>query len=293
LPQSSPLIRTLRAEGLKSFVMAPISARQELIGLVSLGSNRENGFRPEHRPIVEEVADSVAIAIRQARLLDSIKRQGERLRDAMARLAEAEEVERRAVVRALHDRVGQNLTALDLNLSTVRSQLDDRDLPELCSRLEHALSLVEETTERIRRLMSDLRPPVLDDYGVLAALHWYADRFSAQTGVAVKVRGDEKGAQGLPPHVQNALFRIAQEALNNIAKHAQATEASVDLVARGTVVQLTISDNGVGFEPGELGQERGSWGLLTMRERAESVGAEFNVESHAGEGTSVVVRVSE
>lgn len=293
LPQTSPLIRTVRAEGLRSFVVAAIRARQELIGFVSLGSNRERGFRSEHRPILEEVAASVAIAIQQARLLDSVKRQGERLRDAMGRLAEAEEAERRAVVRALHDRVGQNLTALDLNLSTVRGQLDDHGLPELSSRLDHALSLVEETTERIRRLMTDLRPPVLDDYGVLAALHWYVDRFSVQTGVAVKVRGDEEAAKDLPGHVQNALFRIAQEALNNIAKHARATEASVNLVARGMGVQLTVSDNGVGFEPEELGQERGSWGLLTMRERAESVGAEFSIESRSGEGTCVVVRVSE
>jgi PAS domain S-box-containing protein len=292
LPQSSPLIRTLRDEGLRSFVVAPVNIRQRLVGLVSLGSHCRGSFEPEHRPIVEEVADSVAIAIQQARLLDSIRRQGERLRDAMARLAEAEEVERRAVVRALHDRVGQNLTALDLNLSTVRGQLEDRDLPDLCSRLEYALSLVEQTTERIRRLMADLRPPVLDDYGVFAALRWYADQFFAQTGVAVDVRGDEDAARDLPPHVQNALFRIAQEALNNIAKHADATDASVSLFADESTVRLAVSDDGVGFDREELGQERSSWGLLTMRERAESVGAGFAIESNPGEGTQVVVEVS-
>jgi PAS domain S-box-containing protein len=292
LPQSSPMIRTLRADGLRSLILAPINVRKELIGLVSLGSHRKGSFRPDHKPIVEEVADSVAIAIQQTRLLDSIRHQGERLRDAMARLAEAEEAERRAVVRALHDRVGQNLTALDLNLSTIRGQLDNHDLPDLCSRLEHALSLVEQTTERIRRLMADLRPPVLDDYGVFAALHWYADQFFAQTGIAVDVRGDEEAARDLPAHVQNALFRIAQEALNNIAKHAHATDASVSLFSNETTVRLAVSDDGVGFEPEELGQERSSWGLLTMRERAESVGAEFAIESHPGEGTSVVVEVS-
>lgn len=292
LPQSSPLIRTLHAEGFRSFVVAPVGIRQELIGLVSLGSHRQGSFKPEHKPIVEEVADSIAIAIQQTRLLDSIRHQGERLRDAMARLAEAEEAERRAVVRALHDRVGQNLTALDLNLSTVRGQLEDHGLPELCSRLEYALSLVEQTTERIRRLMADLRPPVLDDYGVFAALHWYADQFFAQTGVAVDVRGDEDAARDLPAHVQNALFRITQEALNNIAKHAGATDASVSLFADESTVRLAVSDDGVGFEREELGQERNSWGLLTMRERAESVGAGFAIESNPGDGTQVVVEVS-
>jgi PAS domain S-box-containing protein len=291
LPQSSPLIRTLRANELRSFILAPIGIRQELIGFVSLGSHGKGSFKPGHKPIIEEVADSVAIAIQQARLLDSIRDQRERLRDAMARLAEAEEAERRAVVRAMHDRVGQNLTALDLNLSTIRGQLDDHDLPDVCSRLEHALSLVEQTTERIRRLMEDLRPPVLDDYGVLAALHWYAGQFFVQTGIGVDVRGDEDAARDLPAHVQNALFRIAQEALNNIAKHAHATDASVSLVADESTVRLAISDDGVGFDQEELGQERSSWGLLTMRERAESLGAKFAIESNPGEGTSVVVEV--
>ncbi len=292
LPQSSPLIRTLHDEGLRSFVVAPISVPGRLIGMVSLGSDREAGFRPDHQPIVEEVADLIAIALEQARLHDSIRQQGERLRDAMARLAEAEEAERRAVVRALHDRVGQNLTALDLNLSTVRSQLAGHGLDDLSSRLGYALSLVEETNERIRQLMADLRPPVLDDYGVLAALHWYADQFSTQTGIPVTVRGDEKAGLDLPAHVQNAMFRIAQEALNNVAKHAQASEASVALVNEGRTVRLIISDDGVGFEGEKPTPKKSSWGLLTMRERAESVGAEFSIRSGTEEGTRVVVEVS-
>lgn len=289
LPQSSLLIRTLRSEGLRSFVLAPIAFRDQLLGLVSLGSEREAGFEPEHRPIVEEVADLVAIAIQQARLHDSVRRQGERLRDAMARLGEAEEAERRAVVRTLHDRVGQNLTALDLNLSTVQSKLRDRNLPDLCARLGNALRVVEETNEHIRGLMADLRPPVLDDYGLLAALRWHADQFAEQTGVPVDVRGDEQAAARLAAHVENALFRIAQEALNNVAKHAEANRVSVDLLAQEAGVRLIISDDGVGFDPEELGPERSSWGLLTMRERAESVGARFAVESCPHEGTRVIV----
>ena len=210
----------------------------------------------------------------------------------MARLAEAEEAERRAVVRALHDRVGQNLTALDLNLSTVRSQLAEHGLDDLSSRLGHALSLVEQTNARIRRLMVDLRPPVLDDYGVLAALHWYADQFSTQTGIPVSVRGDEKAGIDLPAHVQNALFRIAQEALNNVAKHARATEVSVALVKNMGAVRLVVTDNGVGLERADSMPKKSSWGLLTMRERAESVGAQFSIESGPEEGTRVVVEVS-
>jgi two-component system sensor histidine kinase UhpB len=285
------MIQVIRDEGLKSFIAAPIRLGGELIGIMGLGADRVDGFEPEHGPIVEEVADSLAVAIQQAHLLDSVRRQGERLRDTMARLAEAEEAERRRVVRVLHDRVGQNLTALDLSLSLVRSQLDDHRLQGLCSRLDDSLSLVEQTNVRVRQLMADLRPSVLDDYGLLATLRWYAEQFSSRMGVEVAVRGEEEAAYGLPAHVENALFRIAQEALHNTAKHAQATEATVALTARQGAVQLTISDNGVGFEPAEVRNDRSSWGLLTMRERAESVGARCSIQTDPGQGTCVVVDV--
>lgn len=291
LPESSPLVRTVREEGLQSFLTAPIRSRKDLLGLLALGSDRLDGFEPEeHGPIVQEVADLVAIAIQQTRLLDSVSRQRERLRTTMARLAEVEEQERRRVVRELHDQVGQNLTALDLNLSLVRSRLDRQGLRQLAARLDDSFELLEQTNERIRQLMVDLRPPVLDDYGLLSALHWYGDQFSARTGIAVAVKGDEDAARDLPPHVENALFRIAQEALNNVAKHAQADAVTITLATDDAVTSLAISDNGQGFSREDLEGQTSTWGLLTMRERAESVGARCRFGS-AREGARVVVEV--
>jgi signal transduction histidine kinase len=289
LPQSSLFIQGIRSEGLRSFLAAPIRFRGELIGILGLSADRVDGFRPEHGPIVEEVADSLAVAIQQARLLDSVRRQGARLRDVMTRLAEAEEAQRRRVVGALHDRVGPNLTALDLNLSMVRSRLEGCDLHEVCARLDDSLSLVEQTNERIRQVMADLRPPVLDDYGLLAALRWYAEQFASRMEIEVTVSGDQRAARGLPPHVENALFRIAQEALNNTAKHAKATEVTIGLSACEAGVQLTICDNGIGFEMEGARNKKSSWGLLTMRERAESVGARCFIQSDPDQGTHVVV----
>jgi PAS domain S-box-containing protein len=291
LPQSAPFIRIVRQEGLKSFLAAPLRFRGELIGILGLGADRVDGFGVEHRPIVEEVADSVAVAIQQARLLDSVRRQGDRLRDAMARLAEAEEDERRRVVQTLHDRVGQNLTALDLNLSLVRSQVHAHGLHRLCARLDDSLSMVEETNARIRQVMADLRPPVLDDYGLLATLRWYAEQFSSRMGLQVTVQSDLESASSLSAHVENALFRIAQEALHNTAKHAQATEVTIGLSASEAAVLLTISDNGSGFQAEDVRDKRASWGLLTMKERAESVGARCFIQSGPEEGTCVVVEV--
>ncbi|MGD2148362.1 MAG: GAF domain-containing sensor histidine kinase, partial [Anaerolineae bacterium] len=291
LPQSAPLVQAARDVGLRSYLAAPIRASGQLIGVLGLGVDRLAGFDPEHGPIVQEVADSVAVAIQQARLLDSLREQGERIRDAMVRLGEAEEAERRRVVRVLHDRVGQNLTALDLNLSLVRSRLAERDLTELCSRIESSLSLVEETNEQIRRIMSDIRPSVLDDYGLLAALRWYAGTFSSRTGIGVTVLDHLHDQRNLPTPVENALFRIAQEALYNTAKHAQASEVIIDLSERAAAIRLAISDDGVGFDSKDEHTARNSWGLLTMRERAESIGAQCVVDSVPDQGTRVTVDV--
>ncbi|MGD2104352.1 MAG: GAF domain-containing protein [Anaerolineae bacterium] len=278
-------------EGIKSFLAAPIGIHDELMGLLTLGSDEVHGFEDEHKPIVKELADTVAIALQQAHLLDSIRQQRERLRGTMARLAEVEETERRRVVRELHDQVGQNLTALDLNLSLVRSRLEKQGLVELHSRVDDSLALVEQTNERIRRLMVDLRPPVLDDYGLMSALHWYGDQFSERTGIDVVVEGKEEATRDLSLHVENALFRIAQEALNNTAKHAQADEVTIALSVDETVIRLRICDDGVGFEPGDLEGQAGGWGLLTMRERAESVGARCLFGSTSEEGACIVVEV--
>ena len=289
LPKASPLIRLVTEEGIKSFLTAPIGFRDELMGVLTLGSDCIGGFNTEDKAIVEELADTVSIAIQQARLFDSVKQQGDRLRRAIARLAEAEETERRRVVRELHDQVGQNLTALDLNISLVRTHVERRGITDLTKRLDDSLALVGQTNERIRELMSDLRPPVLDDYGLLSTLHWYGDRFTSRTNIEVVVRGREEVSASLSSQVENALFRICQEALNNTAKHAQAELVTIGLSSQDGVIQLRISDDGVGFEHSRAGQS--SWGLLTMRERAESIGAACLIERNAAGGTSVVVDV--
>jgi len=291
LPQSSPLIKTLCDEGLRSALVGPITAQDELIGILSLGSDQVDGFKPDHKPIIGELADTAGIAIQQARLFDSIRQHRERLRRTMGRLAEVEETERRRVVRELHDRVGQNLTALDLTLSLVRSQLEGHGLEGVSARLDDSLGLVEQTNRKIRQLMVDLRPPVLDDYGLLSALHWFADRFSARSGIPVTVHGREELVHDLSPHVENALFRITQEALTNIGKHAQADGVTITLSADGTGLRFVIRDNGLGFRREDLEKNRDTWGLLTMRERAESVGARCVLDSTPGQGTRVVVEV--
>jgi signal transduction histidine kinase len=216
------------------------------------------------------------------------RRTGE-LRALTARLAEAEEAQRRRIARELHDQVGQSLTALGINLNIVRSQMGNGGAEALAARLDDSLAIVEKTTERIRDLMADLRPPVLDDYGLVAAVRWYCEQLTARTGIECTVEGDEPDPR-LPIATETALFRIAQEALTNVAKHAQAAEVSVSVDAEPRVVRIIVSDRGVGFDAVDP-PAQGSWGLLTMAERAEAVGGQCRIRSRPGQGTDVIVEV--
>lgn len=209
-------------------------------------------------------------------------------------LTEVEETERRQLARELHDQVGQNLTALSINLNILRTQVPGEMADLVYPRLDDSLTLVEQTAERIRAVMADLRPPVLDDYGLVAALFWYGAQVSSRAGITVNVQGEEIVPR-LALSVENTLFRIVQEALTNVVRHAQATQVTMTVEGDGETVRLIVADNGVGFDPVHLATPDGhrGWGLITMTERAEAVGGHCRIESQPGQGTSIVVEVTQ
>lgn len=197
-----------------------------------------------------------------------------------ARLCEVEESERRRLARELHDQVGPNLIALGLQLKLIDGQIPDEDESQAHERVAESLALLEDTGERIRGVMSDLRPPVLDDYGLVASLKWYASEISRRTDCLVEVTASEADIK-LPGNIENALFRIAQEALTNVCKHARASRAGVSVEVDGDVVRMVVADNGVGFDPAarEQAGPGSGWGLLIMAERAEMLGGRCRVQS--------------
>ncbi len=203
------------------------------------------------------------------------------LRALTRRLVQAEETERRRIARELHDRVGQNLSALNINLDILLGHLGEG---ELRRRLEDSLKLVDGTLQSIENVMADLRPALLDEYGLAAALEWYGKEYSQRTGIRVAIAA-RQGDNGLRPEASVALFRIAQEALNNAAKHSSAKRITVELEERDGELVLSVSDDGKGFDP--LNAPRGRWGMTTMRERAEAAGGRLSVDSAPGSGTTV------
>jgi PAS domain S-box-containing protein len=222
-----------------------------------------------------------------------IVRQSDQLRALGARLAEVEETGREQLARELHDQVCQGLTALSLTLTLLQTQMPRKAVAKLRGRMADAVALVEQIGATLQDVMAELRPPMLDDYGLLSALHWYGAEFSHKTGIGVDVQGQEAVPRLAAP-VELALFRIAQEAMANVAKHARATGVVLTEAEDHGTVRLVIADNGVGFDQGRLGQPEGRhlWGLMTMSERAAAAGGHCRIESQPGQGTRVVVEVS-
>ena len=222
---------------------------------------------------------------------EELKKSHEQLRNFAKRLAKAEEIERQKIARELHDRVGQNLTALGINLGILRNQLSDTLTEQTNARLNDSMSILGETAQRIRDVMSDLRPSVLDDYGLMAAIRWLGERISKRTGLIIKVEGQATKVD-LPSETEITLFRIAQELLTNITKHAKATEVNIRLDSMDGKVQFVISDNGVGFDLTALNPIAESrWGLLNVRERTDAIDGLLTIASRPGQGTRIVIEV--
>jgi signal transduction histidine kinase len=152
---------------------------------------------------------------------------------------------------------------------------------------------VEKTTQNIRDVMADLRPQVLDDYGLAAALRWLCERFFQRWDIDVDLETDTVEEIRLPEMVETALFRITQEAFNNVIKHACATHVSAAVVKGADFIQLNIVDNGQGFDPRAVrsSEKSQSWGLVNMRERSEALGGQFQIESELKKGTRLRVEI--
>ena len=193
-----------------------------------------------------------------------------RLLGLSRRLMVADETARRNFNRELHDRVGANLSALNLNLSVLRSQLPQESLRAVSARLEDTQTLLEETITHVRDVMADLHPPALDDYGLHAALRTYAANLGARITVPISIQG-KPFVPRLPPAAEMALFRVAQGALINAVMHAQAKRIEILFAESRDQVTITIADDGLGFDVARASLAHASWGLAIMRERAEAV----------------------
>jgi signal transduction histidine kinase len=214
-----------------------------------------------------------------------LRQSREELRALSSRLQSVREEESGRIAREIHDEVGQMLTALRMDVTWLEAgpESSRRTDPEFSEKLESMKRLIETAAESVRRIMTDLRPAVLDELGLGAAVEWYVEEFRKRTGIQCRLTSNLDGAA---PDRSTALFRILQEALTNVARHSGATSVEVLLEAKEGRIRLEVTDNGRGIPEEKVSDSR-SLGLLGMRERARSLGGEVSIRRVPGGGTTV------
>jgi PAS domain S-box-containing protein len=224
-------------------------------------------------------------------LTERRRREEERARgELLAHLVFVQEDERRRIARDMHDQFGEHLTALSLRLALLRQAGAAR--PDLEAHADALQAIGEDLDHDVEQLVWQLRPTALDDLGLLAALQHYLDEWAGRAGVLAELHTSGLVDRRLASEVETALYRIAQEALNNVAKHARAHRVEVVLERRAGYVSLVVEDDGVGFEPVAAGTGAQGFGLVGMHERAALVGAMLTIESNPGRGTTILVRMA-
>jgi PAS domain S-box-containing protein len=316
-PKESPPAITdfeifLQQSGFRSYLLIPLIAEGQMTGILSLSAAKANTFTTEHLESAQAMSTPLALMIKNAGLLEQLRAANDRLRTLASSLVSAQEDERRRISLELHDEAGQFLTALKLSLALLQAELPESNAA-LHHPLQEAICLTEETIEKLRSLAHNLRPPALDTVGLNQALADYCQRIARVTPILAdtdRLRGKSQtpipqdgikvtylggDTRELPEHIQTSLYRIAQEALTNVIKHAQATQVRVKLDLDAEQVSLEINDNGQGLAKSSVdGMGVGSGngiGLLGIRDRAEALGGSLEIESAPGRGVYLRVNI--
>ena len=292
-PRAASWREALRDDGFAALAVLPIREAGALAGTLNLYSGKANFFNGELVALLQRLALDVSAALDRFRLETErqraerlLRESSERLQHLSWRLLSVQEEERRALARELHDDVGQQLAALKLNLGVL-----GRDPSDPANQRRHldCLEITDHILEQIRDAARNLRPSVLDDMGLPAALHWYARRQAERAGCEIVV---EDRCPPLPAEIETAAFRIVQEAVNNAIRHGGARRITIVATVDDRRLSLAVRDDGSGFDPkGQVGGQGAGMGLSSMRERAELMGGRFTLGSQPGAGTTVEVTI--
>jgi signal transduction histidine kinase len=297
-----------------SYLAVPVVARSgEVMGGLFFGHKEADQFGERDEQLVVGMAAQAAIAIENARLYHRerqarrtleegvrertaeletanthLARSREALRQLSTHLQDIREQERKHMAREIHDELGQELTGLKMDIMVLRRSLTKHE-PKLLDNVDQVIASVDTTIQTVRRLATELRPGILDDFGLPAAIEWQLEEFERRAGIHTRL--DKKvDLVNLAPDSRTAVFRIFQETLTNVARHANATEVAVELEERDGCLRLCVHDNGRGITDEELAGTR-SLGLLGMRERVRLLAGEIIFAGVPGKGTRVLVTV--
>ncbi len=253
-----------------------------------MGSEHPAAFDQRLIDLARELADRFVMTLQGARLYEQVRSGKERLALLSRQLIRTQEDERRRISRELHDEVGQDLAASKVNLQALQ-----RSAADLASVIQETTATVDNTMQQVKRISLDLRPSILDDLGLAAALRSHLDRQAQRSGIAIQF-DVEPIVDRMSPEIETACFRVAQEAMTNIVRHAMPSRVRVELRLCQTDIELLVHDDGVGFDVGAA-RERAlhggeSLGILGREERVALVGGRIRIESAPDRGTEIRVR---
>ncbi len=279
-------------EGLRAFTSVPLQSKNKVLGVMNITSHSTRRFTPEDIQLLNSISNQIAVAIENAKLYEEVQRKEELRGELLNLIISTQEEERKRIARGLHDETSQVLTSLAVNLEAIIAILPS-DANEAKAKLRGIQSLAVKTLDEIHKIIYELRPTLLDDLGLTAAVKWHTENYLEAAGVRVylETAGLERR---LPARLETALFRIIQEATTNIVRHADAESTSISLEFNETSIDIHIEDDGKGFDLGEVMRSRDGergLGLLSMEERAELLGGHLSIKSRPGFGTQIAVEI--
>ncbi|HRE37495.1 MAG TPA: PAS domain S-box protein [Chitinophagaceae bacterium] len=220
---------------------------------------------------------------------EELKESYKAIRTLTDHLQKVREEERAHIAREIHDELGQQLTVLKMDIAWLNKKIDASDESPLKIKMKELLTMLDGTVRTVRRISSELRPSLLDDMGLFAAMEWHLEDFSKRTGLETSlVAGKEP--EKLPDNIKTGLYRIFQESLTNVARHANATKVIVKAEVKDKVLRLSIADNGTGFDTSKVKSKK-TLGILGMQERSSMMGGDYSITTTPGKGTTIVVSV--
>jgi PAS domain S-box-containing protein len=271
----------------------PIIGASKVARDISERANAQELLRKAHEELETRVHERTAELLRANESLRIEIEQRERVEaqraQLLTRLVLAQEDERRRIARELHDQLGQQLTALRLTLETLKA--DSLERPEFRAQVEALQELAQQLDQDVAFRVWELRPVPLERLGLAAALAEYAGNWSKRFGIHAELHTNRPAEERLPPDVETIMYRIAQEALNNVVKHAHAGRVDIALEHTHGSVSLILEDDGLGFDPSDPSFAGRGMGLMGMRERAALAGADLQIESATGRGTTIILRM--
>ncbi len=265
----------------------PLLAQGEIQGVLDLFSTHPEAFHTDHITLYATIGQQAGSAIQKARLFEQAQTARERLQALSWRLVEVQENERRTIARELHDEVGQILTGMRLSIE----MLSRLPIDQVTHGLDQLRTLVEELMQRVREMSLQLRPPMLDDLGLLSTLRWHIDRYMAQTGIRVIFKHSGLDQRRFAADIEIAVYRMVQEGLTNVARYAETSEVVVRVWATDAILGVQIEDQGRGFDVVSALAKHSSIRLSGMRERMLLLGGNLRIQSAPGQGSRLTVEL--